>query len=380
MLDKISVKNFKSIDQLNVNLTNLNILSGINNSGKSSFIQSILLFKSLRGNQQSVNLNNEYIELGTVEDILFEGGGDTFEIEFTGLDQRANFIFKSKSKKQDYLDFAPNIKNTNERYTLPNNKTIPKVLMELEYLKAERVGPKVTQQRNSYCVAEQKSIGVSGEYSYEYLTNFINEKLTYIQNRAHIEAQDSILGTQLTYWLREICPNIKIESKLLENTNLSTTSFSLESQFGSSKQYRPTNVGFGLSYVLPVVLLCLKAKPGQLIIIDTPEAHLHPRGQFKIGELLAKTAADGVQLIIETHSDHIINGIRLAVVEGFLEYQQTNFLFFSLTQKKNRLTYSTKIQIPKLNELGQFDFWPDGFFDQWNQSIKKLIMKQLKND
>ena len=126
------------------------------------------------------------------------------------------------------------------------------------------------------------------------------------------------------------------------------------------------------------LLLCLKAQPGDLIIIDTPEAHLHPRGQSKIGELLSKTAADGVQVIVETHSDHIINGIRLSVLDSVIPPEKTNFVFFKLVQGENDLTYSTEISRPNLNNLGQFDFWPDGFFDQWNISVKQLLTKQFK--
>lgn len=70
------------------------------------------------------------------------------------------------------------------------------------------------------------------------------------------------------------------------------------------------NVGFGISYVLPIVLALVKAKKGELIILENPEAHLHPRGQRKMGELIARAAQGGVQVIVETHSDHILNGIR----------------------------------------------------------------------
>ena len=103
-------------------------------------------------------------------------------------------------------------------------------------------------------------------------------------------------------------------------------------------------------------------------------------GQSKIGELLSRTAADGVQVIVETHSDHIINGIRLSVLDNIIQPEKTNFLFFKLVQEDGDLTYSTEISKPNLNGLGQFDFWPDGFFDQWNISVKQILTKQFKND
>src|SRR5260370_36481781 len=81
----------------------------------------------------------------------------------------------------------------------------------------------------------------------------------------------------------------------------------------ASSEYGPTSVGFGITYALPIVVAVLSAHPGSLVIIENPEAHLHPRGQVKMGELLCQASAAGIQILIETHSDHVLNGIRLAV-------------------------------------------------------------------
>ena len=81
----------------------------------------------------------------------------------------------------------------------------------------------------------------------------------------------------------------------------------------TSNEYRPTSVGFGIAYVLPVLVALLSANEKYMVIIENPEAHLHPRGQVAMGELIARAAAAGVQVIVETHSDHVLNGVRLAV-------------------------------------------------------------------
>lgn len=85
---------------------------------------------------------------------------------------------------------------------------------------------------------------------------------------------------------------------------------------GFTNEYTPQNVGFGISYSLHVITAILKAKDGDLIIIENPESHVHPRGQAELGKLIALAAINNIQIIIETHSDHIINGIRVAVKEN----------------------------------------------------------------
>jgi predicted ATPase len=91
---------------------------------------------------------------------------------------------------------------------------------------------------------------------------------------------------------------------------------------------RPTNMGFGVSYALPIVLGALTAANGGLIIIENPEAHLHPAGQSQMGIFLARMASAGVQVIAETHSDHVLNGVRRAIGEGVLSSEDAIVHFF----------------------------------------------------
>ena len=114
--------------------------------------------------------------------------------------------------------------------------------------------------------------------------------------------------------MTEISPGVRLNVKRYSEMDLMTfgVTYSLGHQVASS-EYRPTNVGFGITYALPIVVSVLSARPGSLVIIENPEAHLHPRGQVKMGELLCQASAAGIQILIETHSDHVLNGIRLAV-------------------------------------------------------------------
>ena len=117
--------------------------------------------------------------------------------------------------------------------------------------------------------------------------------------------ENTILGdtleNDLEKWLSEISPGFSI------STLSDSTSQTINLSFVKERQnFKSINVGFGLSYIAPVLTTLLMAKEGDLVIIESPEAHLHPKGQRKMGELLSEISSKGVQIITETHSDHIV--------------------------------------------------------------------------
>ncbi|WP_373350757.1 DUF3696 domain-containing protein [Acinetobacter bereziniae] len=381
MIEEIQVKNFKSLKDLKLSLSNLNILAGVNGSGKSSIIQSILLakkyFTKYVNAGQNLNLNDSILEIGDVKDALFEGGDDICDIntKFTNLDGYAALRMLG-NKTLDYFQttnpVAVNVQINNVKY---------KRFLSIQYLKAERLGPRMYQEKNSDIVDNIGEIGASGEYVFHYLYKNLTRKINDIEVRYHENAIDDSLEQQLINWLRDICPNVSnIKPRMIDGTNFVGFGFSMRTSIGESNTYRPTNVGFGLSYILPVLVLLLTAQKGETIIIDTPEAHLHPRGQVKVGELIAYAAADGVQVIVETHSDHIINGIRLAVVKEFISPDVIKFLYCSLCREEGDLIAHTKIESPTINKNGQFSYWPEGFFDQWSISLKGLLSNRTSGE
>jgi len=136
-----------------------------------------------------------------------------------------------------------------------------------------------------------------------------------------------------------------------------------------SREHRPSNVGFGLTYCLPIIVACLAAPKGALLLLENPEAHLHPRGQSALGQLLARCAADGVQIIVETHSDHVLNGIRIAAKRSEIPNEDVAVHFFS----RNVENGESSITSPVLHANGRFSDWPDGFFDEWSKALDELL-------
>jgi predicted ATPase len=137
-----------------------------------------------------------------------------------------------------------------------------------------------------------------------------------------------------------------------------------------SNPYRATNVGFGISYTLPVVVAVLAARPGDLILLEAPEAHLHPRGQSRLGQLLARAASGGVQVIAETHSDHVINGVRVAVHDGLIPPEMAGFLYFHWDPNAEEGTPVVRRVL--VDSDGRLEDWPEGFFDQIENDLSNL--------
>ena len=164
--------------------------------------------------------------------------------------------------------------------------------------------------------------------------------------------------------------------------------------------FKPQNVGFGISYILPVLTTLLSAREGNIIIIENPEAHLHPRGQAEIGKLIAETVSRGVQVFIETHSDHVINGIRVAVKKGVVKSEDVNIAFFerkSHNVKKVKWPLKIKGELDEFIEVerdepcleiysevrniiidanGALSEYPTDFMDEWNIQQMKLFRRK----
>ncbi|MCY4151553.1 MAG: DUF3696 domain-containing protein [Aestuariivita sp.] len=141
------------------------------------------------------------------------------------------------------------------------------------------------------------------------------------------------------------------------------------SRFGdaSSVPFRATNIGSSISYALPVLTTLIGARAGEVVIIENPQAHLHPRGQTKMGELAVCAATAGVQVVIETHSDHLLDGVRLSVRRGKAASELTRIHFFTRGDAESHAVS------PKLLSDGSLTDWPKGFFDERDENLLSLL-------
>lgn len=369
MISSVRLKNFKPFSNQSLSFKPLTLLSGLNSTGKSSVLQALLLMRQSYQQglleNQGLALNGELVSIGTAQDALFEGAKEdsiSFEIVWENSNQGIwNFDY---DRQKDVLSIASKpVTSDIYKSSLFNKK--------FHYLQAERLGPRLFFEMSDFQVQQLEQLGVKGEYTAHFL--FINENQT-IPNRSleHPQANSRILRDQVEAWMGEVSPGTRLKINAKQDIDL----MSLQYYYGDSNPYRSTNVGFGISYTLPIIVAILSSPPETLILIENPEAHLHPKGQAKMGELLALAASCGVQIIVETHSDHVLNGIRLTVYRSKLEPEKVQLHYFE--HRKQGTEFITEVISPKIDRNGRIDKWPEGFFDEWDKSLEALLGMWIK--
>ncbi|MEU8271954.1 DUF3696 domain-containing protein [Sphaerisporangium sp. NPDC049002] len=388
MIDRLTIKNFKAFASADVSLAPYTLLSGLNSSGKSTMIQALALLRQADNSGLLVDhneddesgaigglpLNGELVELGTGQDILHEDyiaeQGKVPEIGFElAAGSAMPFKFHAEYGRED--DLLPltlcepplHVRTRHHEdeaaYTLFNPG--------FQYLRADRINPAVTYPRSHEMAVRRGFLGTRGEFTVDFLRHNQDEVVPF-EALHHPDASSRLLD-QVEAWMGEICPGVKIETAVIEQTDLVRLVF----QFTRTKKLttnprRPTNVGFGLTYVLPVVVACLTARPGSMILLENPEAHVHPQGQSAMASLTCAAASAGAQLVVETHSDHILNGVRLAVKRGQLSAEDVRLHYF-----QRNADGVIDIVSPSIGPDGMLSQWPPGFFDEWDRSLDRLL-------
>ena len=212
-------------------------------------------------------------------------------------------------------------------------------------------------------------LGINGEYTAHYLDENRHMKLN-IDALKHTNSKTDMLLENVSCWLSEISEGIEVVPK--KHPDIHQVSLSYKYTYGENitNELNPLNVGFGLTYILPIIVAILKSKPNDLLIIENPESHLHPAGQSKIAELCALASSNGVQLIIESHSDHFLNGIRVATKKKVINHNMIKIYYFE--KEKNEM--SSKIHLLSIDKNGKInEIWPKGFFDEYDKLLDELI-------
>jgi predicted ATPase len=332
MITKINLTNFKSFESLNIDMAPITLLTGLNSSGKSSVIQAARIAHDAR---------------------LLEGYGEC--VSFFAED--AGVCIEQNRKKYEVKIKKGNGAAAGLHHT-PDQ--------DIHYISADRLGP---QKVLHYKPKDVNYVGERGENVLSYIGKYYDAGG--VPEKLRMEGFDTFSGVkqQIRFWLNIISPSFDFDFKF-ETEN--ETAFSVYTK----NRFMAKDVGFGLSYALPIIAdviissaLFNAGSVPPVIIIENPEAHLHPSGQTKLGRFLALAASCGIQVIAETHSDHFLNGVRLAVKNRDISQDDVIIHYFQYDVKEEKSGH-TEIYI---NEKGMLDEWPEGFFDETEKNLLELL-------
>jgi predicted ATPase len=342
-IEKLRISGFKCFDEVTFELSDVTLVSGLNSSGKSSLIQSLRMFnQAARG-----------------ESPFLEGYGD-----FEELRSRFSLPGTPITISCDFGSDSVSILTVNA-----DSNDTPARAPITYHLSAARHGPQ-SNLPLSRATHPWPELGSKGDYVVDFL-NFFQEAIVH-PSLARDKSAGVTVDLQINSWLQEIAPGAVISSN--KDAKRDTSFYEINT-------FRPANAGFGVSYSLPILAALLSLTsyaPGNgwktsrekawefardvagiLLLIENPEAHLHPKAQTQLGRLIALASKCGVQIIVETQSDYILDGLRIAVKEGGVPAESVKIYYL-----KNAGDAPPEILTPRVFPDGRLEFWPDGFFDQ----------------
>lgn len=371
MLNQLDLKTFKCFELLRLPLCPLTLLSGTNASGKSTVLQSIvLLHQTMRENEWSTRLalNGSVAKLGTVTDVVDQvNGRDRFEMGLINSDTSCHWSFAGDRRDMSMQVASVAVRGkitdapTNLQYLLPSHAeksamSLVTQVRDLTYITAEREGP-----REIYSLEDEHAFTIVGPEGENAVSVLYRGRDTRIEEELLLEGSNPTLLHQVGARLATFFPGCAVEVQQVPNANAVTLGVrtSLETGF-----LRPVHCGFGITQVLPIIVAALSATKGSIFLIENPEVHLHPAGQALMGQFLADVSRSGVQVIVETHSDHILNGVRRSVRSERIPAEGVTIHFF-----RQRTPEAVQVLSPTLDSSGSIDFWPQGFFDQFDKDV-----------
>jgi predicted ATPase len=346
----------------------------MNGVGKSSLIQALLLLRQSyeKDKLKTLHLVGDYYSVGSIDDAISqsaEKNGIAFSLKTPNVDLELEYSFDIiKNLRDTYIKLSKDLQLDDKlnEINLFNSK--------FQYLSAFRNGPSDAYAVNTYLVKEKHQISEKegrAELIAHFIDEYRNQDVPIPALKFDMEDKDQFMKLldQINYWMAGISKNVKVNAEKVGNT-----SYKIEYTYNrlgktATKPFSSKNVGYGISYDLPIITALLAASPGDLIIIENPEAHIHPSGQAKLMELICKASHAGVQIIIETHSDHIINGALVCCHKNFISNEKIRIYYFDRDEK----LHATKVSNLIVEKGGQISHPPKGFFDQIDVDMQSIM-------
>jgi predicted ATPase len=381
MIRELEIKNFKSHRDTKLDVRNLTVLCGGNGVGKSSIMQILLLLREAYIKDKDfdiLDLKSNAVKIGSANDAIYEFNTDAKDAITVVLNSdigRYNFAYEVNTEAERVKSFIRAIEQKTVRPLNVDKESLFNT--NFQFISSARLGPQTQYPKDDKVIDVYKQISII-EGKAEYFVHFLeaNKNLNVIKDIQHPTSDLPELLSQVIAWEKEISEGVNIEI-----TDLGKLGFVLKYYFDTeasstkrTQTFEATNVGFGLSYVMPILVAILSSKKDTLLFIENPEAHLHPNGIAKLTELICLAAQAGIQIVLETHSDHVINGIlvqskRFEETQSGIERQNVAIYHFDRDETK----HCTDVKAIKIEPNGLVRYTPKGFFDQFTIDRKYLM-------
>lgn len=398
-ITSIGVQGYKSLaEETSIEISPLTILAGANSSGKSSIMQPLLLLKqtleasydpgplllngpnirftaaeqflsnSTRDQPDSaLSINIELENKHSITNLFKKKPNHNIELVETTYHQNGSKIVVHKDmSRNDILTIIPDTFKDifdREHLTWHVNRTrcFLSVQINIDIVNAESPSPDQfeTYIRNTIHVPGLRGnpertyqttiVGDHFPGTFEpYLASVVNEWQSKNDDRyQNLEAHLKTMGLAHQIHVRPI-DDIQVELQV-----------SLAARFQDQpKKFSLADVGFGVSQVMPVLVALLTAQPGQLVYLEQPEIHLHPRAQAALAQVLAEAAQRGVRVVAETHSALLLLALQSLVAEEKISPDLVKLHWF--TRRQDGVT---EVASADLDEMGAFGDWPEDFGD-----------------
>lgn len=405
-ITRISVNGYKSLyEECSIEIRPLTILAGANSSGKSSIMQPFLLMKqTLEATYDpgALLLNGPNVRFTLAEQLLSQSSGESYTNRFTIKVETGNnsdnsyFIntFKKHPKKGIEIiattlklgdvEIKISVDKTHEEFmnqipTWLNNEVALErgakwgVIRKRCFLELDLVEPNLKPSNfilnlsSSFQEYIRKLIhvpGLRGNPERSYPTTAIGSEFPgtfenyFVSVVNHWQENEDNRLKDLGRDLATLGLSSKVEAKRVNDVQIELRISRLPGSDNTTDMVSLADVGTGVSQVLPVLVALLVAEPGQLVYLEQPEIHLHPRAQAAMAEILADAAKRGVRVVVETHSELLLLAVQSLVAEGNLSPDLVKLHWF--TRREDGVT---KVSSANLDEAGAFGDWPEDFGD-----------------
>ncbi len=290
------------------------------------------------------------------------------------------------------IDYYSNVEKQNlvpEPIEIPSLRGVNSIVSSffkygVHYLGPLREAPRPVYQPEAMEITT--SVGYKGEHTASvfelnkkrpvqyFMPPSLNDKNNNVDGKFKIRPLEEAVGSWLNYL--EIATGVTSEDAGVYGNTLRV------SPEGSDNQYDLTNVGVGVSQVLPIIVESLLSDHGSLLIFEQPELHLHPSVQSKLADFFISLQKSGKNVLIETHSEYMIDRFRLRIVQDSSDEIKKSVTILFAENEKGK----TSLEEVNINEYGVITNWPQGFFDKTQSDINEILktarkkrMKSQKN-